>query len=188
MLALATLRRSGWFDHDQQVPWLTYPATRFLDSLDTSAMTALEFGSGASTLWLNDRYADVLSVEHDPSWFAKVTRGRILLRDPQGDPFHGPVDSAYLEAGRAEAPWDMVLVDGVVRVTCVERIDDFAATDGMVVLDDSDLPQLQQARQILADKGFAAIDFWGFKPGVGLETCTSVYCRDFTKMLTAIGG
>lgn len=184
LLALATLRHSGWFDRGLQEPWLTYPAVRFLESLATSRCRVLEFGSGASTLWLNSRFDDVLSIEHDPVWFAKVTNGRILLRDPEGDRFHGAVGSPYLEAGKVGAPWDVVLVDGMSRVTCVELIDDFLGDGGLVVVDDTDMPELQPARAALARKGFAAIDFWGFRSWVGLETCTSVYSRDFSRWLS----
>lgn len=187
LLALATLRRAGWFDRAGRVPWLTYPAIRFLEGLDTCKSSALEFGTGSSTRWLNSRFAEVLSVEHDPVWFAKADGAHILLRDPVGDQFLGQVDSPYLEAGRVDAPWDMVLIDGMSRVTCVEHVEEFVADDGLVVVDDTDLPQLQPARQALADKGFAAIDFWGFKRWVGLETCTSVYCRQFSRWLSPRG-
>ena len=183
LLALATLRKSGWFDKAQGVPWLTYPTIRFLDGLQTSHCRALEFGSGASTQWLNARFDEVLSIEHAPEWYAKSTSFPILLRDPAGDPFRGAADSPYLEAGRVGAPWDVVLVDGMARVTCVEYIDDFVAPDGLVILDDTDLPELQPARESLVRDGFAGIDFWGFKPWLGLETCTSVYSRDFGRWL-----
>ena len=185
LMALATLRKSGWFDKEHDAPWLTYPAVRFLDGLDTSQRRALEFGSGASTAWLNARFDDVLSIEHAAEWYAKSAGFPIVLRDPDGGPYHGAADSPYLEAGRVGAPWDVVLVDGMARVTCVEHIDDFVAADGLVVLDDTDLPELQPARESLIRDGFAAIDFWGFKPWLGIETCTSVYSRDFGKWLSS---
>ena len=77
--------------------------------------------------------------------------------------------------------WDVVVVDGMGRLSCVERIDDYVGEGGLVIVDDTDL---LPAREVLSDKGFAAIDFWGFKPGIGLDSCTTAFCRDFTGLLS----
>ena len=65
---------------DLDIPWWTYGAIdaveKHLNSLGGRARV-FEFGSGASTVWLGRRSAEVFSVEHDHS-FAVVMR-RVLV-------------------------------------------------------------------------------------------------------------
>jgi hypothetical protein len=180
-----TLRKAGFYEPGQARPWLTFPAIRFLESLEGKDLRVLEFGSGASSVWLTQRFAQVRSIEHDPQWAARVRAqgADVVLADPGGSLWHGPPDSEYLQAGRVGAPFDVVFVDGMARLTCVEHIDEFVRPDGLVVVDDTDVEQMSQVRQQLAAAGFAAIDFWGMRPGLGLESATTVFCRDFSGFL-----
>lgn len=180
-----TLREAGFYEPGEARPWLTFPAVRFLESLDGQGLRALEFGSGASTVWLMQRFAEVCSIEHDPQWAARVrVQGAdVVLADPGGDTWTGPADSEYLQAGRIGAPFDVVIVDGMARLTCVEHIDEYVRPDGLVVVDDTDLEEMSLVRPHLVAAGFAAIDFWGMRPGLGLESATTVFCRDFSRFL-----
>jgi hypothetical protein len=72
------LSSSGWLEskrvnrsvaHGKLVPWITFPALHFLESLDLSDTTVLEIGSGASTHWLVERAAGVISYEFDTAYF-----------------------------------------------------------------------------------------------------------------------
>jgi hypothetical protein len=58
----------------QPLPWFTFPAIAFLETLDVSDLNVLEWGSGHSTLWWASRAATVLSIEHDQSWYDRVRR------------------------------------------------------------------------------------------------------------------
>lgn len=185
--AWCTLREAGFYQAGKSGPWLTFPAIRFLESLDGRNVRVLEFGSGASSQWLTERFAEVRSIEHDPQWYAtvKAQGSDVVLADPAGDLWTGQSDSAYLRAGRVGAPYDLVIVDGVARLTCIEHVDEFVRPDGLVVVDDTDMVEMRSARPRLVAAGFGAIDFWGMRPGLGLESSTSVFCRDFTGFLGA---
>jgi len=56
------------------IPWYTYPATEFLASIDLSNFQVLEYGSGNSTLWWQQRAKRVISVEGDKIWYDNVAQ------------------------------------------------------------------------------------------------------------------
>jgi len=57
---------------EHEIPWLTFPSIRQLSSLLTSEMRVFEYGSGGSTLFFANRVAEVISVEHDEAWYARL--------------------------------------------------------------------------------------------------------------------
>jgi len=72
-------------DLEGPVPWYTYPAISELNRITPENATVFEFGSGNSTLWWRAHAKHVVSVEHDPLWFASSNTGadsNILLREP----------------------------------------------------------------------------------------------------------
>ncbi len=79
------LRTTGWLrsvqdhaavDNQGPVPWFTYPAIGQLARMVRPGWRVLEFGSGHSTLWWAARVAEVVSVEHDPAWAARLHADR----------------------------------------------------------------------------------------------------------------
>src|SRR5688572_27506537 len=54
----------------QPLPWLPAAAVSFLDD-KLAGLSVFEWGSGGSTLWFAERARSVVSVEHDPVWFAQ---------------------------------------------------------------------------------------------------------------------
>ena len=196
--ALATLRGLGWQRNvsggppqgpdGASVPWLSYSAVRFLESLRTSDSTVLEFGSGGSTRWLSARFAAILAVEHDREWFElqeQPANGALVLRECDGDWFNTKLPSPYLDVADDDSPWDVVIVDGMARQTCSEQVGRFVRPGGLVVLNDTHLSESIGAQEALHQMGLGRIDFWGFKPGIGIDTCTSVYSTDFDSWVGA---
>ena len=55
-------------------PWISPGAVGFCDHHLTIEMTGFEWGSGISTVWFGRRLQRLVSVEHDPRWYALVTR------------------------------------------------------------------------------------------------------------------
>lgn len=166
------------------LPWWTYSATRWLDLALGPRHKVFEFGSGNSTLWLAQRVATVLSVEHDPAWDRHVRAGlppnvKLELRQVLGGSADAHQDDPYLEPMRVVAdPFDFVVIDGMARNSCAELAVDHLAEDGIILLDDSDRLIYRPAHATLAAAGFGRIDFFGAKPGVGHMSTTSIFCRD----------
>lgn len=76
------LEKRGWFESldgiprnkEGVVPWITYPAFRQLQRIIKPSARVFEFGCGSSSLWWAANAAEVISVEHNASWAAKVAQ------------------------------------------------------------------------------------------------------------------
>jgi protein-L-isoaspartate O-methyltransferase len=159
LAGLAYLPKSLWsrvlleLGHRQRVPWLGYRAVKRLEQIIHPDWSVLEFGSGMSTLFLAGRCRRVVSIESDPEWqgrmreiFAEKGIDNVDLRFRDVE--------AYTElADLADASFDLVVVDGIVRdrasIVAVRKV----RPGGYVFLDNSDVPwpDHKAARQTLID-------------------------------------
>lgn len=114
----------------------------------------LEFGSGASTIFLLRRGATVVTVEHHEEWarsLQEVATARkladkltILRRDR---PYSNIVDE--FENG---TQFDVLLVDGRERVDCLRQALPLVKSNGLVLLDDSQRERYWPAFKLMADR------------------------------------
>lgn len=125
-------------------PWLTAPAVQILASWLRPSDVGLELGSGRSTLWFAERVARLISVEHDPAWFARISsklqdRGLGARVDyrlcPDGR--NGAPRSSYVEVVTNLAPesLDFALVDGVARDYCATAVLDKLKPGALLAID-----------------------------------------------------
>lgn len=110
-------------------PWLHPAVVLYLDYLIQPDWKVLEHGSGGSTLWLADRAAQVVSIEHDPVWLQGVVAA-------------APTNVAVYPPGRAkeaeaQAPFDLMIIDGDTgsRAIWCEKVSKLVRPGGIVVLD-----------------------------------------------------
>jgi hypothetical protein len=200
---LSALRAEGWHRSlnaeapvsaaGEPQPWLTYPAVRWLGRTLTPEIRVFEYGAGSSTAWFGHpgRVREIVSVEHDPGWFRQLPQppnGRIVHVPCAGTWWEADEDAAYVRAIADGAPWDVVVIDGMARTTCARAADDHLSATGLVILDDTDKPDSVAAQDALTGRGFGRLDFWGFKPGLGTERCTTVFSRDFNRWARRAGG
>ena len=177
------------------IPWWTYGAIdavqQHLESLKGRARV-FEFGSGASTVWLGRRSAEVHSVEHDGS-FADIMR-RVLVdahvqdsvnlievppttsADPQvrsGRPGEDELDFAgYADAlAQVGGKFDVICVDGRARVACALASVEHLAPGGILVWDDSQRPRYADG---IRRTGLAVRRFRGFAPSLPYPRETAV--------------
>lgn len=136
-LAEATAREV--FGHRPELPWIPPAARRALARLLTRQSRVLEYGSGMSTLWLARRAAEVISVDHDREWAARVGG---LARDRKLDnvSLHWLLDqSEYVNPpGSERHKFDLVIVDGIARPECAAAALDYAKPAGAIYLDNTD--------------------------------------------------
>lgn len=132
-------------------PWLTATAVTALQDLLKPSDIGFEFGSGRSTLWLARRVQFLHSMEHEPEWFARVhewlEREKLTDKvDYQLTPASGELayvlsdDHPYVK-GITEMPdgeLDFVLVDGILRLTCVRLSMRKLKPGGVLILDNAD--------------------------------------------------
>jgi hypothetical protein len=100
------LRTVGWYrsvqlnesvDAQGPVPWFTYPAIRFLQGIVRPDLRVLEYGTGNSTLWWAQRVQQVVSVEHDPAWAARVRKAALPNVELREVTMDAPLDYTRFE-------------------------------------------------------------------------------------------
>ncbi len=130
-----------------QAPVMVANAVLVLDAWLKPTDRGLEWGSGRSSTWLAERVEHLVTVEHDSTWHAKVAadiaaRGlaqkvdyRLIAAD--GDQLDEPPDHPYARVADsfADASLDFVVVDGQMRLRCIERAIDKVKPGGLLVLD-----------------------------------------------------
>ncbi|HEY1134239.1 MAG TPA: class I SAM-dependent methyltransferase [Nocardioides sp.] len=151
--------------HD--VPWWTFASADRVEEFlrGRPDARALEWGSGASTVWLAARCGEVVSIEHDVDWAASMrpvlpanaelrvvppTDARTkLTRDvvPSAKAGFADLDfSDYVaEIDRVPGLFDLVVVDGRAREACLDRAVDRVAPGGIVVVDNVDRERYRDA-------------------------------------------
>jgi len=107
-----------------------------------------EYGSGFSTVWFAE-FADVVSVEDHPGWFAEVNAG--LERAGLEAEVLFARTKSIADQIDACGMFDLVLVDcwDYERMASLERCKAHVKPGGWVVLDDSHWPMLADADNVM---------------------------------------
>jgi precorrin-6B methylase 2 len=202
---LGSLRSLGWHESLRSktpldaaggpLPWYTYPCIEWLATRLRPTDSVFEFGAGSSTLWYSQRTTRVIAVEHDQAWFERLVvetprNAEVQLRNAHQDEvgeLRTKSDlSEYVSSINVYPPnsFDIVVVDGMERLTCIGVAVSRLKEDGLLILDNSDRPVFHPAIEQLARDGLGRIDFHGFPPGAGIPGCTSVFARFFERWLS----
>jgi hypothetical protein len=157
------------------LPWATLPFVDFIAPRLRSSWNVFEYGAGASTRFFASRVREVVAVEHDEGFAARLrpqlpANARLLVR-ARGS-------ATYVAAvAECDPPLELVSVDGEDRVRCIDAALPRLAPGGVLVLDDAERPEYGPAVVALAKAGFRAVEFWGVAPGGVMRKCTSVFYR-----------
>jgi hypothetical protein len=141
------------------LPWWTFEAIGKVDRFlkDRPNARVFEYGSGASTIWLARRAAEVISVEHDAAWFPEVEQrlagfphAKLRFVAPDATPsadsryasdkpaWRGRTFRDYVHAIDGEpGQFDLIVVDGRARTACLEHARTRLAPGGLIVFDNS---------------------------------------------------
>lgn len=157
----------------EPLPWITYPAIEFLDTLDFSDCHIFEYGSGASTLFWANRAMTVTSVEKNPKWF-ELVQGQT---PKNASIFLKPKDLEYAEFIKSQnKKFDVVVVDGAVRYPCIQTAIPYLTDRGILILDNSDW--YPESCRFLRSQGFVELDFSGFPPLNAFTSTTSIFFKN----------
>jgi predicted O-methyltransferase YrrM len=141
-----------WTGQHRASPWMRPKEEDLIRDVITALQPTrcLEWGGGLSTLQfpaLLPAGARWLTIEHDTKWAQQlstmVTRPGVTVRHvpPDVPEFAGDGDAmsfaSYLGAAEAEAPYDLIFIDGRARAAGVERARRFVAPQGVVILHDA---------------------------------------------------
>lgn len=187
----------------REMPWMTFFVIEFLETVLKADMHVFEYGSGGSTLFFAKRVRQVISVEHDADWADKVAHQlrthayehvRLWLVPPDEeaascvDP--ATVPSAYVSHmssasferyvrsidGFPDDFFDVIVIDGRARASCLKHAVPKVKPGGYIVLDDSDRERYQAAICVLP-ANFKQRDFIGPRLHERMFTHTSVWQR-----------
>ena len=178
------------------VPWWTFAATDWVAGFLRSrpAAVTFEYGAGASTVWLARRCARVHSVEHDQRWAETVSRlvsphANVTLAVVPPEP--GPAPPCYRSQKEGwrhvsferyvraidavPGQFDLIVVDGRCRASCLEAAVPRLAPGGVVVFDNT---FRRRYRGAIAASGLRARAFTGLVPGLPYPDQTTVLGGD----------
>jgi hypothetical protein len=153
---------------DDQKPWISFSAIDFLEKIVDRNMRVFEYGSGGSTMFWTSRVKELVSVEHDLFWYSNMKKKidelslhnvRYVLSEPEQDAnyyekrFENPSD--FISSDKAYAGknfekyariidsfpddyFDIVIVDGRVRPSCVQQSLPKLKKGGWLIIDNSE--------------------------------------------------
>jgi hypothetical protein len=149
-----------------KLPWISFPVIDFLKENLTAESKVFEFGGGGSTLFFLDRAKEVVTVEHNKEWFDIIeshiqnkTSWTPIFVEPEkcsdfdSTQFSNP--DAYYSSDKdyvnksfknyassidtfSDNYFDVVLVDGRVRPSCMKHSISKVKKNGYLILDNSD--------------------------------------------------
>jgi hypothetical protein len=147
--------------YGRPIPWFTYPAIEYLESLNLSNANIFEWGSGNSSAYFSERCLSIESIETDDQWYeyqleiAKPNQV-VHLRHEASDDYHLAINEGQHIA------YDIIIIDGKQRVRCCSEAIAKLDRGGLLILDNSDwYPRLCES---LRKKNFVQIDFHGHGP------------------------
>lgn len=168
-------------------PFITYSAAAWLEQYLDKTKKVFEYGSGGSTMWLASRVGYLHSIEHNQDWANIVTEKLQaakydhcrLTYAPSADittpvkyelgsnTTHGTDHKDFSEYVQAidqyeDGYFDLVIVDGRARISCIKQALSKVKKGGYIMLDDSQRPRYTPAFEYLSQ--YKHQDFRGISP------------------------
>jgi hypothetical protein len=139
--ALTTTVGRVVFHRYSRVPWLAFPAIEYLEPF-IAGKRIFEFGSGMSTLWFARTCQQVISAESDSAWYEIINRKSREM--PNVQVIHAASKQDYLGSlATSGGKFDLILIDGLYRSQCLDRVMPHLQPGGLLVVDDTDaIPEL----------------------------------------------
>lgn len=178
--------------HTLDTPWWALASGRRVQDFLTQRPDArvLEWGSGASTVWLGKRSAEVISIESDAHWAAMVTKvvaPSVHILTPEIPPASGAdrvrskrwgfrhLDfSAYVGAvDDLPGTFDLIVIDGRAREACFEKALGRLSPGGIILFDNTNrrryravLARYRDSIDVVSDIGLTPILLWPSRTSV----------------------
>lgn len=194
-----------WVDYETNknkiLPWITFGAIELLENIITSnegGLDVFEYGSGNSTIFLASRVKNIVSIEHDKSYYDELYR-RInnlplnadekinlrLIEAQEVDFLDGYVSSNdlfqkksfknYVTSINNYQDFDIVIIDGRSRVACCKEAWKKVKKDGWLILDDSEREEYKEGISFIIDQHAEVHEYFGACPGVAYMKQTTFF-------------
>ena len=187
--------------------WLIKETVRFLEENLTKDMNVFEYGSGGSTLFFAERAREVISIEHNPIWWRKInaliesahrTNVTLKLIEAERNPAYWgknlPETESYISkrwgyrklgfknyvTSIDDYPndyFDVILIDGRARPSCLAHAKSKVKMGGYLILDDAERFRYRHACESLAGPEWSRRNDWGLRPYRFYLSSTCVWKR-----------
>jgi hypothetical protein len=180
------LLTSGWLNsiiqgrpinaNNEPIPWITYPAIDFLDSIVRTDWKVFEWGSGNSTRWWANKVEQVCAVESNLDWFNEV---KVSLPS-NASLLNYSSEENYTQAINSfdNSSFDAIVIDGDFRNQCARACITKLKPHGIIIFDNTDGIEFNDGVLAIQEQGFYRMDFWGLIPSYIYKNCTSIFFRD----------
>ena len=165
-------------NHNNIHPWMCYPLVEFLTGCINRELHVFEYGSGFSTIYFANKVKTITSVEHNIAWLDKLKN--TLLEYKNAKLYFVEENEQYpntIFLAGTNKSYDVIVVDGKMRVECVRKSFQFLSPKGVIILDDSERRKYEPAFRFLFEKGYKHITFSGMKPGMIGKSQGSVFYK-----------
>ncbi|MDJ0728378.1 MAG: hypothetical protein QNJ33_00120 [Crocosphaera sp.] len=179
---------------DDESPWISFGAIAFLKTKLSKKMRVYEYGVGGSTIFFAKRVKEVFSCEHDPDWGNKVIQRleklnyknyNLHIQEPilttnlsnqtpsdinsyisSSPDFKNCSFQDYVESiNKYENEYfDIILVDGRARPSCMKHAINKVSKNGYIILDNAERQHYLEACQMLDSRQYRRLDFYGPGP------------------------
>ena len=160
------------------IPWYSYAAIDYLNSIDTSSFSVLEYGGGNSSFWWAERCKHLTTIESEKDWF-QVLLG--LGKNHSNLDFQLYMEKdLYTGAINSISP-NVVIIDGLYRADCATKVLELGSSQlealQIVIFDNANwFPSaIKRLTDGLGD--FHRVDFSSLGPIVAFPTTTSLFLR-----------
>lgn len=189
------------------IPWITFWAMDYLDQHLNNTMKVFEYGGGGSTVFFASRVKELVTIEHDREWFDGLNKVMESNKQIKWSGFLvGPEHASEIQNSDIADPdnylsedvnftgktfkkyassidvypdeyFDIVLVDGRARPSCLKHSLNKVKKDGFLILDNSDRAYYLE-RMGTKLKNFKLIsEHYGPTPYVPWFTQTNIWKR-----------
>jgi hypothetical protein len=153
------------------IPWWPYNFTHFLNLRLRPEFKLFEYGSGNSTLYLQNKVSSIISIENNLLWFNKLS---FLVHSRKNLIFVN--DEDYVDAIGSDK-YDIICIDGIKRNECVYKCINNLTYNGIIIIDDTDRVEYNEAKLMLLESGFKNLDFTGLAPCSINSNSTSIFYK-----------
>jgi len=154
------------------IPWFSYSAIEYLDSLDLSKKDVFEFGTGNSTVYWAKNARSVAGIENNESWLSYVKNQTLKFKNVKLT-FEKNKNQYANALSKLKRKFDIIIIDGENRQECVNIAIKQLKRGGLIILDNSDW--YPKTCRSLHNIGFTEINFSGFGPINPYCTTTSFF-------------
>ena len=193
LLALARRRSGalgqlGWLHVDFEklrysgkhpVPWFIYGAIDFIEHQINPSARVLELGGGGSTAYWLNRGHDVVTIEQDPAWLARMKSA--IGKSENWTPVHmADINSNSLDEQ------DLGMFDVIVndfsgpRAEVADWMVMALKPSGWIIWDNSDRESYRAGIEHLKNQGFGSVSFFGLGPINSYASETTVFSKSLT--------